>query len=585
MDKPITVTHTTPCAEPLPETAADCIRGGVIVLEPDEALSIRSVSRGCLSLLGFTAEQWHARDDREFRSLLALPDRERTASWITRQWRNNGEVNSEIDLETGDGRSITAVLQGRVREGDDGTCQLYGMIMETSSTRRAGCFSHRRHDPYRLAFEQIGYWFFDYDMAENCLYLSEDMQRRTALPNVIRCLSEWLTEGGAIHPESADDCRRMMRELRQGETLCRSTLRLRHTQEEFQWYDVILYRNPLNACPHTVMGLVKDITRQKQKEWHYQTERRFHEAVLSSAMRVYKVNVSQNLNLEGFDDWGTLFGIAPSPCYSDMIMAIAASGVYAEDSQRFAHTFMPSQILAAFEQGQTELVLQYRRACVGGPMMWVECTMNLLNDPAVGDVMAIAYIRDIHKQKQRELDMKHRAERDSLSQLYNHGTTKARISAFLGSEQGCLRQHALLLLDIDNFKEINDTYGHGQGDAMLSRLSCILRDITRSTDVVGRIGGDEFMLFLKNISSAESASRKAREIHTALAAMNQEQAARTPLSVSVGIALYPDHGLTFGELYQHADTALYEAKRQGKNCAAVYACGSADAPRPQPSIT
>ena len=127
----------------------------------------------------------------------------------------------------------------------------------------------------------------------------------------------------------------------------------------------------------------------------------------------------------------------------------------------------------------------------------------------------------------------------------------------------------MVMVDLDNFKIINDTNGHLFGDTTLKRTGEHMKRIFRSDDITGRIGGDEFMLFLKNVGDTDFIKRKMRELgETIKHCMDDETAGQ--ISVSIGVALYPSDAGDFDGLYKAADDALYQAKRSGKDRFAIY---------------
>ena len=116
----------------------------------------------------------------------------------------------------------------------------------------------------------------------------------------------------------------------------------------------------------------------------------------------------------------------------------------------------------------------------------------------------------------------------------------------------------MIVLDIDEFKSVNDSLGHVHGDQVISDLSDILRNQFRATDILGRIGGDEFMIFLKNIPNELFVAAKIAKIRNVI---RKTQG----IGVSAGIAIYPKDGTTYLELYNRADMAMYSVKKNGKN--------------------
>lgn len=183
-------------------------------------------------------------------------------------------------------------------------------------------------------------------------------------------------------------------------------------------------------------------------------------------------------------------------------------------------------------------------------------------------VKVLGIINDIHAEKQLMDDLRSRAERDALTGLYNREETKRQIENYLSRHpQG---YGAFCMIDTDNFKQINDCHGHLFGDAVLSELAMGMKKMTRSDDIVGRIGGDEFIIFLKNLDSAELAEKKVAALLEMFKGQFQQGKRMEDITCSIGVAIYPVDGHHFSMLYQHADAALYEAKNQGKNQYMLY---------------
>lgn len=159
--------------------------------------------------------------------------------------------------------------------------------------------------------------------------------------------------------------------------------------------------------------------------------------------------------------------------------------------------------------------------------------------------------------------LRRRAERDALTGLYNREETEKQIRRHLKEEPEEIC--ALFMIDTDNFKQINDCYGHLFGDAVLSELAAGMKRLTRQSDVVGRIGGDEFTVFLKNIPSRELGEEKARNLLSMFSNLFKDEKQTVEVTCSVGVAFYPEDGRDFQSLYHSADLALYEAKSSGKN--------------------
>lgn len=155
------------------------------------------------------------------------------------------------------------------------------------------------------------------------------------------------------------------------------------------------------------------------------------------------------------------------------------------------------------------------------------------------------------------------ANMDLLTGLYNKMATESKIKEYIKDYP-----HAggiLFILDIDNFKNINDSRGHAEGDAVLKRVGHHLKETYGEHHVVGRIGGDEFIIFVKDILLEQEVAEQIKKMKECLQVLSQTEGSVQPCTFSAGACLYPNDAQEFSNLYKAADRALYEAKKNGKN--------------------
>ena len=181
----------------------------------------------------------------------------------------------------------------------------------------------------------------------------------------------------------------------------------------------------------------------------------------------------------------------------------------------------------------------------------------------------IALINDVTEQELLKLELEKRTQLDALTELLNKRSTENHIRMMLEPKEKDWAKGALMMIDVDNFKRINDSLGHAVGDRVLAEIARIIRTNFRVMDVAGRIGGDEFMVFLRDIADAEAACHSAQRIQSQVLSAFREL--EGSVSLSIGISLYPQHGTTFDALYRAADQALYDVKKHGKGAYRVYA--------------
>jgi diguanylate cyclase (GGDEF)-like protein len=173
------------------------------------------------------------------------------------------------------------------------------------------------------------------------------------------------------------------------------------------------------------------------------------------------------------------------------------------------------------------------------------------------------------EQRQREL-----AQHDALTGLANRSLFGDRIAQEIAAAQRDKTRFALLYLDLDKFKPVNDTYGHALGDALLKEVASRISGRVRESDTVARIGGDEFVVLIRQIDSAKDALDVGNSIRCTLNQTFVIETHQLAISCSIGVAIYPDHGCTEVKLSQHADAAMYRAKQAGRDV--VYLADSAN---------
>lgn len=161
------------------------------------------------------------------------------------------------------------------------------------------------------------------------------------------------------------------------------------------------------------------------------------------------------------------------------------------------------------------------------------------------------------------------AARDSMTRLLNRGTMEERIKEELEAvEEG--QNYAYIALDLDNFKQINDMYGHWAGDSIIMGISNILREVYGNNARIGRMGGDEFAVFISDVKDRAQIQSQADEVLRRLRLQKEMIGMAEEPTASIGIAFGPEDGRSFRELYHRADEALYQVKNEEKNSIAIY---------------
>jgi diguanylate cyclase (GGDEF)-like protein/PAS domain S-box-containing protein len=183
----------------------------------------------------------------------------------------------------------------------------------------------------------------------------------------------------------------------------------------------------------------------------------------------------------------------------------------------------------------------------------------------------VATVQDISTRKAHENSIRHLAHYDLLTDLPNRALLSDRLTQAMLRAQRDKSRIAVLFIDLDQFKPVNDQWGHPVGDALLKSVGQRMQECVRASDTVSRMGGDEFVVLISPVEHISDPVSIAEKIRTALNkpfTLSNGQSAR--ISSSTGIAIYPEHGEQEEDLLRHADEAMYAAKGAGRNCVMVF---------------
>lgn len=200
--------------------------------------------------------------------------------------------------------------------------------------------------------------------------------------------------------------------------------------------------------------------------------------------------------------------------------------------------------------------------------IWCRIRATMRYDTEGKPGKAIGVITDVDADKKQKQDLYEQAQRDALTGLYNKAVMKAMVEQQIQNKEENELQ-ALFLLDIDFFKAVNDTYGHLAGDSVLSDVATILKQNVKDTGLVGRIGGDEFLIYFSNLKYETDAVAKADQLLEALYTIKPRKDSR-PISCSIGAVTFLGSDMDYTQLFQKADQALYCRKKSGRGGFTLY---------------
>jgi diguanylate cyclase (GGDEF)-like protein/PAS domain S-box-containing protein len=311
----------------------------------------------------------------------------------------------------------------------------------------------------------------------------------------------------------------------------------------------------------TLLGAVfvfRDITERRRIEnLLLESEVRFHSAFEHASIGMALVSVNNHFLLVN-SSLCALFGYTEEELLRSSLQILTYN--YDNDTVLVHHL---SQLL-----GGELPSFQIEQECyhkVVGKVVWVLLNASLVRNAAHEPLYFIIQIQDITARKHAEQRLSYLANHDALTGLLNRTQFHDRFTLALASVLRRETKLALMFLDLDRFKLINDTLGHRIGDLLLQAVSVRLKSSVRVNDVLARLGGDEFIVLLNDINLIDDVARIAQKAIDALSQPFSLEGNDIVVTASIGISVYPDDGANSQILLTNADTAMYLAKERGKN--------------------
>ncbi|MEY2655173.1 MAG: hypothetical protein RLZZ524_2201 [Pseudomonadota bacterium] len=441
------------------------------------------------------------------------------------------------------------------RSGDE---VVLGIARDITREREARLAQQRTEESLLLAVEGSGDGLWDWDLTNDNIGYSNTFERLLRYEGQTPFSARFLFRE-RLHPDDRDRCVAAVRDSINHGHRFDATYRLMCFDGEYRWFQGrgMCHRGP-DGQPARFSGVLSDLSDRLRDEERLRLAAQVldstQEGVMITDARRRIVSVNRAFTaLLGYTE-AEVLGKTPRVLSSGRHDAEFYEAIWAQ--------------LAQTGQWKGEI---WNRRKDG------ELLPELLSISAVHDITGavshyVGVFADISLMKDSEARLEFLAHHDPLTRLPNRLMFNQQIEQALHQAQREHRRLAVLLLDLDRFKDINDSYGHLAGDELLQHVAQRLTGRLRQSDTLARLGGDEFALLMHDLRHDDDAARLAGEL---LAALSQpwrsSDGVEVNVGVSIGICIYPDHGQTSQALLQGADAALYRAKGDGRGVYRYYA--------------
>lgn len=284
---------------------------------------------------------------------------------------------------------------------------------------------------------------------------------------------------------------------------------------------------------------------------------------------IYELDITNNKAAsEATVKYFTELGVDKNSTFNEVLKIIAEKEIKEEFRQGYIDTFSTENVLKAYNEGKD--CLQYDCMTTndnGQNYYWIRIIARIFCWEEDNSVHMFTYRQNVDAEKQQEKNMLDKMNKDPMTKLYNKSATQKEIEKRLAHNKD--KSFAFFILDIDNFKNVNDTCGHIAGDLAIEKFANILKSNFNKNDIIGRIGGDEFVAF-SEIESEDYIEIKAKKLIKELNIKLTEENKSCAISASIGISIIKGGKGDFITAYKNADIALYISKKNGKNGFTVF---------------
>lgn len=534
---------------------------GMYELDGDE-LRLRYANQSLLRMLGGLSPNADTGDTRTF---VHPEDWPRLWEKLREGMAGRRALEMPLRIRNGSDGYAHLYLNAELERLGDGKALIYAIYSEDIENRL-----HIIEEAAHLSMAQAGGSVALYDVTTDTIMLPTAYARSHALPETLTSLSVCLEKG------AKDECGgpstalgQLVQALKSGEKQKETIVRVRLASGEWHW-ERIQFVSVMDSDgqPRKAVFSSEDITDAYEKELSYL---RFRSQMNSipSRQRLYMELDIEDRRLISAD--GSLFPVERGQWardYDREAYHMVRTYVLPEDQARVFAFFMRDNAAAFITDGTKPNEVEARIYTKDAGVRWARASIEGVVDSFTGHTIASVMIRDIHEEKLAELDILARAETDGMTGVYNRATADAMIErVFHASTNEAV---TLVIIDIDKLKTINDRMGHMQGDRAIRELASVLKTYFRPNDIVGRYGGDEFILLLRNTRNRMRAEKMLETLAERIGSIRVGENGETMLHASMGAAIGNTRRDSYESLLRRADKALYCIKSDERFHCAFY---------------
>lgn len=420
-----------------------------------------------------------------------------------------------------------------------------------------------RDSIFQIATAEMESFVFLYDaMKDKVDFMSENIETLELARGMEHVSAEIVHYFSSANAKTMEDFVEIVKkDLHEGKENSERELQIHKPEEELYYQIKMTHLYDTKKRPVRSIGMIYDITEKKQKELLLKRDEKIRNLFMTDTIAFYEIDIEDDIVIREYANRKKEAGK-----YSDVLEQFIEKRVLDQYQAYLRESCSLEYMKRCFQQQVYDYIVEYEYIRNNGSPYWVASELHLEEEKGIRK--AFMTVRDIDSKKRRELHLEQQAVFDALTQVYNRSAGIRKISTVLETMQP-EDISAFLILDLDNFKQVNDCLGHMMGDQVLIEVARIMKTHFRNYDVICRLGGDEFIVFVQRLP-IEALDKIIKSLLRKLILTYGAEGKEVAISASVGAALAPVHGTDFSQLYEKADSALYQVKNSSKNDYMLY---------------
>ena len=539
------------------------VNGGFFKFVLDDAMTLKYVNIGFAKIAGIDEEDAFLLYESSFLDTVHPSSREFVKAAMEEQTKFKASFDLRYDMICQDGRQVPVFCKLGVVQEDRGRKVVYGIIVDITETQKNLDDLRLSEEVYKIAISMSDVMVFEYDPVLHQFAVSDKIASKFGSPKKLFDFNLQFGKNDAfvslifsISKECPSSSVEFVHKADTGEKFFLKV----SASGIFEEGDKLL----------KIVGVIDDITEEKEVEAKYVRALKFKDSLLNIYDRYYECDLTNDKLLVGAEN---LLVNGQGLGYFETMRFLIDNAVHPDDVAVYSEAALLDGIMSCIERGISDLDIRYRIIERDGIYCWKEAHVMIYKDPADYSLRTAWFIRNIEGKMQYEENLKYKAQHDMLTDLFTKHVTREFIEKkidelrFIGDSK---LYNAFFIIDLDDFKDVNDLMGHLFGDAIISEVAKKLKRTFRESDILGRIGGDEFAVFMSDVPDKVQIINRAEEVCRSIKAIGRGSIEKLKISASVGVAFFDKRDMTFDELYRMADIALYHSKVQGNGSFVVY---------------